>query len=103
MYPHYSYLESVNKIVDGNVIRGSVTTVKEDDMIQSVAYVDGTTENFTLHDLNERAVYHEAGYDRFLFFNNRANCAYGRKTSTSSMTTPQWWSGGSKASNKTWT
>ena len=72
MYPHYSYLESVNKIVDGSVIRGSVTTVEEDDPIQSVKYDDGTTESFTLNDLNERAVYHEAGDDRFLFFNNRA-------------------------------
>ena len=72
MYPHYSYLESVNKIVDGNVIRGSVTTVEEDDPIQSVKYDDRTTKSFTLNDLNERAVYHEAGYVRFLFFNNRA-------------------------------
>jgi len=68
MYPHYSYLESVNKIVDGSVIRGSVITVEEDDPIQSVKYNDGTTESFTLNDLNERAVYHEAGDDRFLFF-----------------------------------
>ena len=57
MYPYYTFMDEVNKVVNGQVVKGLLLTSEEEDApIQCVTYTDGTVEEIKLAGLKRSRI-----------------------------------------------